>query len=194
MLDVAEAHFARKGYEGAHLESIASEVGVRKTALYYYFESKSALYGAVLERMIAEFDHIVVAVLDRVDTDPVRRLEELVDGIDDLLTRRPSYSQILMRIFVDRIPVDDSILTPTMQRAIGRVMKFYKEGVASGSFRKLSARHFLLNVLGMMLFYYAGGESTAAMLDVEDLFSQDAIRWRRDQFREMLLRGVLPGS
>ena len=37
MLEVAEARFARRGYDGAHLERIAREVGVRKTALYYYF-------------------------------------------------------------------------------------------------------------------------------------------------------------
>ena len=31
-------------------------MGVQKTALYYYFESKAALYEAVLVRMLEAFD------------------------------------------------------------------------------------------------------------------------------------------
>ena len=66
MLEVAETRFAQKGYDGAHLESIARDVGVRKTALYYYFESKEALYVAVLERMLTEFDRTVSGVIESI--------------------------------------------------------------------------------------------------------------------------------
>ena len=65
VLEVAETRFAQKGYDGAHLESIATEVGVRKTALYYYFDSKELLYVAVLERMLLEFERTIAGVLDR---------------------------------------------------------------------------------------------------------------------------------
>ena len=51
LLDVAEKEFARYGYAGAHLQSIGEQVGVQKTALYYYFPSKSALYTAVIGTM-----------------------------------------------------------------------------------------------------------------------------------------------
>jgi TetR/AcrR family transcriptional regulator len=64
MLEVAERRFAEKGYDGAHLESIASEVGVRKTALYYYFASKEDLYVAVLERILLEFDRTITSALE----------------------------------------------------------------------------------------------------------------------------------
>jgi AcrR family transcriptional regulator len=37
ILEVAESEFAAEGYAGAHLQKIAEQVGVRKTALYYYF-------------------------------------------------------------------------------------------------------------------------------------------------------------
>ena len=42
ILEVAETHFGAKGYSGTHLQSIPTEVGVQKAALYSYFDSKSA--------------------------------------------------------------------------------------------------------------------------------------------------------
>ena len=192
MLDVAEAHFARKGYDGAHLESIASEVGVRKTALYYYFESKSALYTAVLDRIALELDRVVGGALQREDLDHVARLELLADDLNRLLASNIAYSQVLLRIFVDRIPVpDDSVLTPSLERGLSSVMIFYQKGRDAGAFRKLSARHFAVSMLGMLIFYYAGGETSATMLGIEDVVNDDAVAWRASEFREMLLRGVL---
>ena len=59
ILEVAEAEFASEGYAGAHLQKIAEQVGVRKTALYYYFDSKAALYTAVITTMLEAFDRCV---------------------------------------------------------------------------------------------------------------------------------------
>ena len=59
ILEVAETQFGAKGYSGTHLQSIAEEVGVQKTALYYYFASKEALYVAVLEQMLETLDGII---------------------------------------------------------------------------------------------------------------------------------------
>jgi TetR/AcrR family transcriptional regulator len=193
MLQVAETQFARKGYEGAHLESIASEVGVRKTALYYYFDSKEALYVAVLERILREVERTLSTVLES-DLPIVEKGKRLADDINDLLGERPNYSLILIRIFVDRIPIDNSTIAPIIERVVGTVLRFYQQGVKEGRFRKLSSRHFFLSVLGMAIFHYAGGEFSAVVLGVDDIFAPEVVAWRRSQYRQLLLRGVLGGE
>ncbi len=191
MLEVAERRFAEKGYDGAHLESIASEVGVRKTALYYYFDSKEDLYVAVLERILAEFDRTVSAALDT-DRPTLERLHALSDAINDLLAERPNYSQILMRIFVDRIPItEQDRVAPTIEKVIGAVLRFHHQGVEEGVFRPSSSRHFFTSVLGMALFHYAGGPISAAVLAVDDVFTQSAVSWRRSEFKRLLFPGLL---
>ena len=105
ILEVAERQFAAKGYSGAHLQSIAKEVGVQKTALYYYFPSKEALYAAVLERMLETLDRVVGLATSRGEPS-VETLELLLDDLNDILAENPNYSQILIRIFVDRIEID----------------------------------------------------------------------------------------
>ena len=134
ILEVAETQFARKTYAGAHLQSIAEEVGVQKTALYYYFPSKGALYLAVLERMLEDFERTVVGVIRR-DANHRERLEQLLDGLNGLLSERRNYSQILIRIFVDRAEVDLNSLQPVLENVIGAILNFYHEGVEPGEFR-----------------------------------------------------------
>jgi AcrR family transcriptional regulator len=53
VLDAAYLVFSREGYHGATLDSIASEAGVSKGALYYSFDSKQDLFHALLEERLA---------------------------------------------------------------------------------------------------------------------------------------------
>ena len=48
LLGVARRQFARDGYRGASMESIAEAAGVTKPVLYQHFSSKRALYEALL--------------------------------------------------------------------------------------------------------------------------------------------------
>lgn len=51
ILDAAAQEFAARGYEGASYNQIIKQSGVSKGSMYYYFEGKQDLYGAVLLRL-----------------------------------------------------------------------------------------------------------------------------------------------
>ena len=126
ILEAAETQFARNGYAGAHLQSIAVEVGVQKTALYYYFPSKAALYIAVLSRMLESFERTATAAINR-DESFRDRLGRLLDDLNDLLAERMNYSQILIRIYVDRTEdeirvIDISLLPEFRNQGIGSAL------------------------------------------------------------------------
>lgn len=191
ILEVAEREFAARGYDGAHLQLIASQVGVQKTALYYYFASKGALYEAVLLRMLESFDAAVRDALERGEGGPEAHLERLIDGLNDLLAERRHYSKVLIRLFVDPPPVEADRVIPLVQRIIGRVLAFYREGVDAGVFIEQSARHTLQTVLGAIVFHYASGGFGAAVLGVDDLFTSRTVAWRREETRRLLLRATL---
>ena len=191
LLEAAENEFARYGYAGAHLQSIAEQVGVQKTALYYYFESKSALYTAVIESMLEAFEKAIAAAVAS-EGSHRERLERLLAVFNDLLAGKPQYARILMRIFIDGAGPDYRAIGPAIRRVIGSVLEFYRGGVDAGTFRRHSARHLFQSLFGMMLFHYATPEFSAAVLEVEDIFAADAVAWRRDAVRQLLLRGVLP--
>ena len=190
ILEVAETEFAAEGFAGAHLQKIAEQVGVRKTALYYYFESKSALYTAVLATILEQFDRTVAAAVEA-DESAERRLLRLVAQVNDLLAERRNYGRILIRVFVDRSPIEAAQLVPIVERVVGRVMRFYRQGRDEGAFRGVSSRHFFMSVLGMTVLHYAAPGFSASILGVDDVFTRPVVSWRREEVTSLLARGVL---
>ena len=190
ILEMAEADFATEGYAGAHLQKIAEQVGVRKTALYYYFPSKGALYTAVLAAILEEFDRTVAAAVEA-DEASEHRLLRLVAQVNDLLAERRNYGRILIRVFVDRSPIEAGQLIPIVERVVGRVLRFYRQGRDEGTFRHISSRHFFMSVLGMTVLHYAAPGFSASILGVDDVFTRPAVSWRREEVTSLLARGVL---
>jgi AcrR family transcriptional regulator len=190
VLAIAEQEFAASGYAGAHLQLIASQIGVQKTALYYYFPSKAALYEAVLLRMLDTFDGCVKAALEGGGTPP-EQLARLLDALNDLFVEQRNYSRILLRLFTDQAPLERDTVGPLVERVVGRVIDFYKAGVESGHFVRQSSRHAFQSLLGALLFHYASLGFGAAVVGVEDVFSPAAAAWRAVEARRLLLRALL---
>jgi TetR/AcrR family transcriptional regulator len=190
ILEIAEQEFAASGYAGAHLQLIASQIGVQKTALYYYFPSKAALYEAVLLRMLDAFDGCVKGAIDGAGTPP-ERLAHLLDALNELFVERRNYSRILLRLFTDRAPIEAETVGPVVERVVGRVIGFYKAGVDSGDFVRQSSRHTFQTLLGALLFHYASLGFGAAVIGVDDIFAPDAAAWRGHAARRLLLRAML---
>jgi TetR/AcrR family transcriptional regulator len=191
LLDVAEKEFARYGYAGAHLQSIAEQIGVQKTALYYYFPSKSALYTAVITTMLEAFERALSGPASASGTHR-QRFEQLLDGLNAVLAERPNYARILIRVFIDGAGVDYPAIAPTIRRVIGALLSFYHDGVETGAFQRHSSRHLFLSVFGMTLFHYAAPEFSGGVLEQPDVFAPAAREWRGDAVRRLLLEGVLP--
>jgi TetR/AcrR family transcriptional regulator len=55
ILREAERQFARFGFEGVSLDSIAAELGISRQNMLYYFASKDDLYRAVLDGVLASW-------------------------------------------------------------------------------------------------------------------------------------------
>jgi hypothetical protein len=58
----------------------------------------------------------------------------------------------------------------------------------------MSARHALLSLIGAATFYYAAGESSRGIVDLDDLYGEDARAWRRREFSTFVLGGLLPDA
>ena len=73
LIAVAREQFGERGYEGTSISSVLDGAGVAKGALYHHFESKVALFDAVLDQVVAE---IATAARDaaRAESDPLAQL------------------------------------------------------------------------------------------------------------------------
>lgn len=55
ILDEALVMFAENGYKGTNLRDLAARLGLSKSALYKHYESKEAIWNALLDRMEAYY-------------------------------------------------------------------------------------------------------------------------------------------
>ncbi len=76
ILDSAEIEFAKYGYEGATIKSIAERAGLPKANIHYYFKSKLDLYAAVLNDILDMWN----AAFDGIDihSNPAHALEHYI--------------------------------------------------------------------------------------------------------------------
>ena len=73
ILEAAQRVFTRDGLEGASLRAIAAEAGYTPAALYFHFDSKEAIYAALLAQSLAALKACVDEAVARAH-DPVGRV------------------------------------------------------------------------------------------------------------------------
>lgn len=95
ILDAAETLFAERGYAGASLREIAARAKIQQPGLYNYFESKEALYRAVLTRGVGPFAEIMDEMVGN-EIGP-RDMAELGGRMTEVLATRPAVASLLMR-------------------------------------------------------------------------------------------------
>src|SRR4051812_27208602 len=94
ILRAAVQEIAREGLAGARIDSIARAASVNKALLYYYFQDKDALYGAVLDHVFGG----LTAALMEVFTRPLSPREKLLTYVRthfDFIARHPLYPRIV---------------------------------------------------------------------------------------------------
>jgi AcrR family transcriptional regulator len=74
LVSTATRLFAERGYESTSIEAVLEQTGVSRGALYHHFESKEALFDAVLMEMEAAIARDVAAAAGDLADDPVQML------------------------------------------------------------------------------------------------------------------------
>jgi len=126
--------FARHGMAGSSIDQIAQEAGITKGAIYWHFDSKDALFDAILERIRVRWTDAVQAPLGA-KTSAVARLQALFDGYASLFSETPEICLFMQRVLLegDRefSPRVGRILTATA-RVIARILE---DGKSKGELR-----------------------------------------------------------
>lgn len=90
ILDEAVDLFGFRGVEAVSLDEIARAVGVRKQSLLYWFPSKEALVGAVLDAVADELVVVISAAIRASDDDPLVRVDAVIRAVFGPAVRRPA--------------------------------------------------------------------------------------------------------
>ena len=76
ILDAALVEFAEKGFHDANVSAIASRADVSQGTVYWYFESKQALFLELMANVFAQVVQALDEVLGNTDLSPLERLRQ----------------------------------------------------------------------------------------------------------------------
>jgi AcrR family transcriptional regulator len=105
IVDAAAALMAEHGFAGTSIAAVSKRSGLPSGSIYWHFENKEALLGAVVEEGARRwFDSLWAS--DNLPTDPTARAETLLERAATLLEERPEFLRLLMLIALERREVD----------------------------------------------------------------------------------------
>ncbi len=101
ILRAAERAFADRGYANTRLADIAEAVGIRRPSLLYHFNSKQALYDAVVRGAFERVGASLAEALSTVAIGPAERLETVVGAMTGFAADNPGAISVVLRELVD---------------------------------------------------------------------------------------------
>jgi TetR/AcrR family transcriptional regulator len=181
ILDAAVGEFAAEGIAGARTEAIARAAGVNKALLYYYFEDKEALYGAVLDRVFAGLQRAVQEQLDR-DLPPREKILAYAGAHFDYIAASPLYPRLVMQEMMGAGRGDPPHIPAIVKRYFkpiaGQLSAVIRRGIAAGEFRPVDPMQFIPSMVALNVFYFSSAP-VMRLLTGRDPLTSERVRARR---------------
>ncbi|QCM12572.1 TetR/AcrR family transcriptional regulator [Agrobacterium tumefaciens] len=157
ILDAAFEEFTKRGFTATRVEDIAERVGVTKGTVYVYFETKEALFEAMIRHASAPFQAAFKAY-ERNSDDPAEELRLLLEFLFDTLVDNRRMRELFRLIVAEGAKFPDLIdqhhdvfIAPIFARING----ILEDGVAKKRFRANSpelAKVVMSPMVGTLVF------------------------------------------
>jgi len=151
ILDAAISVFVKKGINGARMDDIVKVSGLSKGALYWYFDSKTALIQALLERIFEHDLHELMILIDAEGT-ATERLNKHMENSINLLIEMSSMAPLVFEFYGEAARNQDFKESVTQYLHLYRepISKIIQQGIDSGEFVSVDARTATITIGAMI--------------------------------------------
>src|SRR5436305_1185740 len=104
ILDAASRLFIERGLAGTSMRDIANELGLTRTAVYYYFKNKEQILKGLTEDVTLAAKRMSETLAARRDIAPAEALRGLVEQYARLILSRPAEFRVVDRNEADMPP------------------------------------------------------------------------------------------
>ncbi|HSC52285.1 MAG TPA: TetR/AcrR family transcriptional regulator [Phnomibacter sp.] len=148
----ARVVFHKKGFAATRTRDIAEEANINLALLNYYFRSKEKLFELIMLETIATFLQNMGTIFNDENTTLAKKIELVAEKYIDQLIAEPEMPIFVMSEvrsnggkILEKLPVVNSV----MQSAF---IKQYKQAVANGEIAVANPLHFVMNIMGLVVF------------------------------------------
>jgi len=148
ILEAASNLFIKRGYEGTTMQDIAQELGVSRSALYYYFKNKEEILVSLTEGLTIAAQQLASQVVEK-GKPPEEALRELIHQHAKLILYRPVQFRVVDQA-EGSLPDEQRKIAETARRVLlQRFIEVVQRGIEIGCFRQVNARVAAFSIIGM---------------------------------------------
>ncbi|MBU1240547.1 TetR/AcrR family transcriptional regulator [Myxococcota bacterium] len=153
ILECAKQLFAARGYHGTSIADIIKEAAVARATFYVYFNSKAAVFHALIDSALETIVSKLKPVLTGANVDRENVLRQLRVNLSHALG--PLFSDpCLAKIFVSEVESVDDDATKKLKVFYGNLVTWLEEsleeGMSLGIVRKCNSRITAIAIVGML--------------------------------------------
>ena len=130
--------FSTKGYDRATMDDIVVESGCSKSLIYWYFDSKAALFGELMDRCMTDHVEMIEQALGT-EKDFWSRFHDLIDAFSNYYNENKPLNRL---VHFGSLHISDSKtenfsrkLTKYHDAILNTLEQFFREGVEQGAVR-----------------------------------------------------------
>ena len=188
ILDVAAEEFAGRGYDGARVDEIVRRCKISKNLIYHYFDSKEALFIAVLEGAYARLRERQQAIA--IDgCDPIEGIRRLVNDTCEHWSQSKTFIGLLnSENFHNAEHIKkSSFITHAYPALVDSIAGLLRRGEQQGLFRSGVDPIDLYISISSMAYHFLSNQHTFSVIFGKDFVGQDMLRHRMKHVEEVIL-------
>jgi len=166
IVNAARKVFLNKGMDGARMQEIADEAGINKALLHYYFRNKQKLFDAVFQEALEKFFPAIVEVLIN-ETPFIDKIDILVDMYFDRFKENPHIVSFIIHEINQNPERIENVMKESGMR-LDVIKQKIQEMIEVGKISFFSFDHFMVNMLGLIIWPFAGRPLIQRMLFEND--------------------------
>ncbi len=149
VLEHATRLFAERGFTGTSLQDIATSMGLKRPALYYYFKSKEDLLDRLIDQAITDPADELRSIAARADLDAGERLHAITHHIVTVTLHHTDRFLLLVKSESELSPATRKKYDESRREATDVVTALIEEGIEAGVFRTVDPRIAAFSVYGI---------------------------------------------
>ncbi len=189
ILESAIVVFQQRGFDGARMQEIADHAGINKALLHYYFRSKEKLFEAVFNNTIKQIGPALRRFIS--DDIPLEiKIWKFVDNYIEVIKKYPQMPLFILneintnpKRIIDQLNFGSYLDSHKLENQL-------QEEYDKGDIIMVDIRHFIVNVIGMTIFPFAGKLIIQKNLGIKDESWDQFIEERKKIIPETIMNWI----
>lgn len=192
IIQAARKVFLQKGMAGARMMEIATEAGINKALLHYYFRSKEKLFMAIFKESIEEMGQRINLVFSKkMPLDETIR--NFVDQYMDMLIEHP----YLPGFVVYEINRNPELLIQTVLQSSKKpnplpFIQQLNEAIANGTIKAINPVNFIINLVSLCVFPFIARPMLMGIMNLSDKDFEAIMNTRKKETADFILNAMKP--